>query len=216
MVPVIGRETAPVPGCVAPGPLTTAHGWRFDLPPPLKMSEQALAQLRFIVDGFATHGEYQHLLNICSNTEYLVQQQDVAPLETELRRLRALGLIEQVRPYCGVARFAAADNAPRRVAEWFRLTSRGEEYLSMRKENEAAEGTPAAHKTRPDRELCRYPTATRGVARFWHTAVGVGEEPVVADAVEALGQHVHQETPDELVRVKPHRLPPVRTASPTR
>src|SRR5437773_6424603 len=29
-------------------------------------------------------------------------------------------------------------------------------------------------------------------------------------AVEALGQHVHQETPDELVRVKPHRLPPIR------
>jgi hypothetical protein len=29
----------------------------------------------------------------------------------------------------------------------------------------------------------------------------------VADAVEALGQHVHQEAPDKLVRVKPHRLP---------
>ncbi len=28
--------------------------------------------------------------------------------------------------------------------------------------------------------------------------------------MEALGQHVHQETPDELVRVKPHRLPAVR------
>ena len=25
--------------------------------------------------------------------------------------------------------------------------------------------------------------------------------------MEALGQHVHQEAPDELVRVKPHRLP---------
>jgi hypothetical protein len=28
--------------------------------------------------------------------------------------------------------------------------------------------------------------------------------------VEALGQHVHQEAPDELVRVKPHGLPAVR------
>src|SRR5262244_1996539 len=27
------------------------------------------------------------------------------------------------------------------------------------------------------------------------------------DAVEALGQHVHQEAPDKLVRVKPHGLP---------
>ena len=41
-------------------------------------------------------------------------------------------------------------------------------------------------------------------------AVGVGKEPVVADAVEALGQHVQQEAPDELVRVKPHRLPAAR------
>jgi hypothetical protein len=38
-------------------------------------------------------------------------------------------------------------------------------------------------------------------------AVGAGEEPVVADAMEALGQHVQQEAPDELVRMKPHRLP---------
>jgi hypothetical protein len=32
----------------------------------------------------------------------------------------------------------------------------------------------------------------------------------MADAVEALGQHVHQEAPDKLVRVKPHRLPAAR------
>jgi hypothetical protein len=30
--------------------------------------------------------------------------------------------------------------------------------------------------------------------------------------VEALGQHVQQEAPDELVRVKPHRLPAVGAA----
>ena len=42
-------------------------------------------------------------------------------------------------------------------------------------------------------------------------AVGVGEEPVVADAVEALGQHMQEKAADELVRVKPHRLPAVRT-----
>src|SRR5215471_17922699 len=39
------------------------------------------------------------------------------------------------------------------------------------------------------------------------SALGVGKEPIVTDAVEALGQHVHQEAPDKLVRVKPHRLP---------
>ena len=29
--------------------------------------------------------------------------------------------------------------------------------------------------------------------------------------MEAPGQHVHEKAPDELVRVKPHRLPAVRT-----
>ena len=33
----------------------------------------------------------------------------------------------------------------------------------------------------------------------------------MADAVEAPGQHVEKKTPDELVRVKPHRLPAART-----
>jgi len=32
-------------------------------------------------------------------------------------------------------------------------------------------------------------------------AIAVGEEAVVADAMEALGEHVHQETADELVSV---------------
>ena len=33
----------------------------------------------------------------------------------------------------------------------------------------------------------------------------------MANAVEASGQHVQEKAPDELVRVKPHRLPAVRT-----
>jgi hypothetical protein len=42
------------------------------------------------------------------------------------------------------------------------------------------------------------------------SAGGIGKEAIVADAVEALGQHVEQKAPDELVRVKPHRLPAAR------
>src|SRR3954454_7193845 len=37
---------------------------------------------------------------------------------------------------------------------------------------------------------------------------GAGEQPVVADAVEPLGQDVEQEAPDELVRRKCHRAIP--------
>src|SRR5271154_176373 len=42
-------------------------------------------------------------------------------------------------------------------------------------------------------------------------AVAVGEQPVVADAMEALRQHVHQEPADELVRRQLHRFPAART-----
>src|SRR5215472_9454844 len=39
--------------------------------------------------------------------------------------------------------------------------------------------------------------------------IAVGEEAIVADPVEALGQHVHQEAADELMRGERHRLPAV-------
>src|SRR5246127_3406328 len=44
------------------------------------------------------------------------------------------------------------------------------------------------------------------------SAVGVGKEPIGANSVEAVGQHVHQEAPDKLVRVKPDGLPAARAA----
>jgi len=37
--------------------------------------------------------------------------------------------------------------------------------------------------------------------------IAIGEQAIVADAVEPLGQHVHQEAADELVRGERHRFP---------
>jgi hypothetical protein len=42
-------------------------------------------------------------------------------------------------------------------------------------------------------------------------AVATGQQPVVTDAVEARGQHMHQEAPDELVRRERHGFPAART-----
>jgi hypothetical protein len=39
--------------------------------------------------------------------------------------------------------------------------------------------------------------------------IAAGEQTVMADGVEALGQHVDEESPGELARVQGHRLPPV-------
>ena len=45
-------------------------------------------------------------------------------------------------------------------------------------------------------------------------AVAIGEQAVMADALEALGQHVHQETPDELMRRERHGLVPAGAFDP--
>ena len=37
-------------------------------------------------------------------------------------------------------------------------------------------------------------------------AAGAGEKAVMANAMEALGQHVEQKTPDELARIERHHL----------
>jgi hypothetical protein len=57
---------------------------------------EAIAQLRFIVDGFLTRDEYQHLLNIRNSVEYNVKRDVANALAAEFRHLRALGLIERL------------------------------------------------------------------------------------------------------------------------
>jgi hypothetical protein len=45
-------------------------------------------------------------------------------------------------------------------------------------------------------------------------AIAVGEQSIVADAVQTLGQHVRQEAPNELVGWQRHGLIPVRPLDP--
>jgi hypothetical protein len=116
-----------------------------------EINERAILQLRFIVDGFLTRFEYQHLRNIRDNVGY-----DSSAIEeavgSELRRLRALGLMEQVVPTRGVGGFTAHGLGTRRIGDWFRLTPRGIEYLRMREENDkSAADDEAARATRQER-----------------------------------------------------------------
>lgn len=97
------------------------------------LNEAAITQLRFIVEGFLTHNEYKHLINIRKNVEYEVRRDAAAALAAELRHLRALGLIDG----SGIGAFATPDGKKRRIGDTFSLTGRGSEYLAMREENEA-------------------------------------------------------------------------------
>ena len=45
-------------------------------------------------------------------------------------------------------------------------------------------------------------------------AIAIGEQPVVTDAMQAVGQHVDQEPPDELARGQGHDLVPARPFDP--
>lgn len=96
-----------------------------------RMTEEEIAQLRFIVEGFVTEGELQHLKNIQSNAEYRPRAEDLLVLDAELRRLLALRLIERRGGMLGVRTFAVADGNGRRIGEWFRLAPRGLDYLEM-------------------------------------------------------------------------------------
>ena len=71
--------------------------------------------------------------NSARGSEYSVKPEAAAALEGELRRLRALGLIEGF----GIRDFAKADGKRRCIGDKFHLTSRGEEYLAMRRQNRA-------------------------------------------------------------------------------
>jgi DNA-binding PadR family transcriptional regulator len=108
------------------------------------LTEQAIAQLRFIVEGFLTQDEYRHLENIQRNIEYDVKPEAAAVLADELRRLRALGLIEGR----GIGAFAKADGRKRLIGDKFHLTPRGEEYLVMRRQNQALDATGEHEESR--------------------------------------------------------------------
>jgi hypothetical protein len=97
------------------------------------LNEQAITQLRFIVEGFLTQDEFQHLRNIRNNIEYEVKRDASATLAAELRHLRALNLIDGR----GIGAFATPDGKKRRIGDAFTLTARGSEYLKMREGNEA-------------------------------------------------------------------------------
>ena len=102
------------------------------------LAEQAIRQLRFIVDGFLTRDEYQHLINIREARGYLVKKAESGVLASELRRLRSLGLITNTSIDRGVTDFTKTDDHTRKISEWFKLTARGEEYLQMRADNAKA------------------------------------------------------------------------------
>jgi hypothetical protein len=108
------------------------------------LTEEAVRQLRFIVDGFLTRFEFEHLLAIKRGDRYTVKSEEAQSLAAELRRLRALGLIMNVAKDRGVTDFARASGDKKQISRWFELTNRGLEYLRMRDENSklAPTGTP--------------------------------------------------------------------------
>lgn len=102
-----------------------------------RMNEAEIAQLRFIVDGFVTDGELQHLKNIGGGVGYRPESKDLPVLGAELRRLLALRLIDRREGHLGVRNFAVADGKERSISEWFRLAPRGIEYLALRDQTKA-------------------------------------------------------------------------------
>src|SRR5713226_5123080 len=76
----------------------------------------------------------------------------------------------------------------------------------------AGDGLPGRRRPGPRRRALPAGPSTAGArrsapgrARYWGLAGGGGQQSVVTDAVEPVGQNVEQEAPDELVGRERHR-----------
>jgi len=92
--------------------------------------------LKFLVSGFVTGHELQHLEKLGNQDPFpFVQGPETSFFEGELRRLRALGLITgQLGKGIRTMRAQGGD-----VKDHFRITERGVEYLKLRRQVEMIE-----------------------------------------------------------------------------
>ncbi|MGC3989305.1 MAG: hypothetical protein QM796_06435 [Chthoniobacteraceae bacterium] len=110
-------------------------GWKFEFK---EVQEKQVQQgkdieyLKFLIEGFLTDSEFQHLKKLSAPEPFMVRvDQTSSYFATELRRLRALGLIA-CPPMKGIRSLLIDDGRERNVKDHFQITDKGREYLAFR------------------------------------------------------------------------------------
>jgi hypothetical protein len=110
-------------------------GWKFEFD---KVKEEQRRQwdeidrLKFLIEGFVSEDELMHLRKLNSNAPFLVKVDATTKyFESELRRLRSLGLVANP-PEKGIRSLLVNDGQARDVKEHFFITDKGRDYLRFR------------------------------------------------------------------------------------
>ncbi len=91
-----------------------------------------LEAIKFLIGNFLTTVEQDHLDKIANQESFLVTANKTSSFfATELRKLRALGFIQQIGEE-GVQSLLKDDGKQRNVCEFFEVTERGREYIRLR------------------------------------------------------------------------------------
>jgi hypothetical protein len=101
-----------------------------DLRDKQQTQKKELDDLRFVLSLTVTDGERAHLQNLEAGKA--ANYRGSTMLQTELRRLRALGLIKSRRPVGDIPR------GPFDLADYAELTPRGKEYLKWMQQSDQA------------------------------------------------------------------------------
>jgi len=117
-------------------------GWKFQFDQ-VKEEQQKqredIERLKFLIDGFVTEDELKHLHRLASSEPFSVKVDGTSKFfESELRRLRSLGMIASL-PDKGIRSLLVNDGKARDVKDHFCITDKGRAYLGFRHDN-IAEG----------------------------------------------------------------------------
>jgi hypothetical protein len=115
-------------------------GWKFQFDQVREEQQKQkdeIERLKFLIEGFVSVDELKHLERLNSNEPFRVTVDGTTKyFESELRRLRSLGLVANP-PGKGIRSLLVNDGQAREVREHFYITDKGREYLRLRNAAEA-------------------------------------------------------------------------------
>jgi hypothetical protein len=119
-----------------------------------------IRQLQFLISNFLPRWELEHLKNLASEKQFIVDLDAVSPaFEAELRHLRSVGFIDHTK-MGGIGEFIRGEPRTKNVRDYFNITDIGREYLGYWEASSKQEPTRRHMHERPANPDLVYKTRT--------------------------------------------------------